>query len=292
VSEHLRNFVSRRHTSTISLRLAIANAGVLLCIVVALVAFSVYWEKRSVVRVERETAIVLLDHLASMLNPASDPDEVCRLLASVGSGTERSGLIHLVAPDADAPRGYYLAAYRDVTLGSGRQRLAYYASLQRTRSMARTNLLAHVAAGLVALAGLLWTTEIIVRRRLTIPLRAFVHQIRHASRGGGWAMDVPEVDSELDELRESFREFGPSLDGQMAEWIAVERRAAAAMASNRIRLALSDEFQGPNEHKGSSDDELTFARIDRVLAACDDAEWAPYTPCSGAPFHQETTNGD
>ncbi len=98
----------------------------------------------------------------------------------------------------------------------------------------------HSAHGVLTLLILLLGMEWIMRRRLLAPLHQLSHQVNHMGKGGGWQPVLPETDAEILEIRTAVRDLGPSLVGQVDEWIQGEKRAAVALALARVRERLRE----------------------------------------------------
>jgi hypothetical protein len=207
--------------------------------IATLTAAALFEERRMVHSVQSALGQSLVDHLSGMpelrsgrIHAASQVRHLETLLGPAGTSLE------LV--EAGTPSREGTLATATLPLPEGTFELRYRTDAPWLEALVRRAVLFHAAVGVAALALLLGGTHVIIRSRLSEPLRRISHQIRFMKSGGGWTPRLPAADEELRDLEAALLELGPGLQVQVQQWVEAERRAAAVGAISRLRARLRD----------------------------------------------------
>lgn len=221
----------------ISLRLRIGGwtVAIFTLTLAASTAAGIFIERRRLLALQAADAGSLLSHLVQMPEFREDRATAVAQLEALSGALRAAGGQVTLAP-AKAPRPEGVIAAHELVLGEGAFELRYRGESPQTRDAVRQSVLLHLLHGLLALAALLAGTEWILRRGLVGPLEHIAHQVGRMQKGGGWLPRLPPSVRELDDLEIALRRLGPALESQVQQWIEAERRAAAALALNRVRL--------------------------------------------------------
>jgi len=202
-------------------------------------AYRIVYERRRLVERETEGASALLERLAHTPEMTRSASAARAWLEVVAPALRaQDARIALASASEPLPANGTLLAERDVRFPEGRLQLRYIVLDGRFAAEVRRAIAVHAVHGALTLLLLLVGMEWILRRRLLTPLRQLSHQVHHMGAGGGWQPALPETDAEILEIRSAVNELGPSLAGQVNEWIQGERRAAVALALARLRERL------------------------------------------------------
>jgi hypothetical protein len=235
----VRNQGQPAQTRSLRGRLGEWSAVTLVTAIATLTATALFEERRMVLSVQSAMGLSLVHHLSGMpelrsgrLHASSQVRHLETLLAPAG--------ISLELVEAGTPSREGTLATAPLPLPEGTFELRYRTDAPWLEALVRRAVLFHVAVGVATLALLLGGTHVIIRSRLSEPLRRISHQIRFMRSGGGWSPKLPASDEELRDLEAALLELGPGLQVQVQQWVEAERRAAAVGAISRLRSRLRD----------------------------------------------------
>ena len=263
-------------------------------------------ERRLLIANDTARATALLEHLAAMPEFHGRSADVIARLGSVRGVFRPTGLDVVlvpkeVPPSAVASTVWPLLAKRPLRLSDGAFELRVRGDSSRLREVVRRSIVYHLLHGLLALGGLFFMTDWVLRHNLLSPLARISHQLRHIGRGGGWLPVLPETDRELLALRDSIADLGPSLESQVSQWVEGERRAAVALElqllrqklagdTREVRVAAGDllarEILSPDGKRALRS---VLRQLDRVSAALSSSEFLhlPQNSAALPTTHQE-----
>lgn len=181
----------------------------------------------------------LVDHLSGMPEFRSGRPHAASQVRHLETLLGPAG-IRLELVEAGTPLRDGTLATAALPLPEGALELRYRTDAPWLEALVRRAVLFHAAVGVAALALLVGGMHVIIRSRLSEPLRRISHQIRFMKSGGGWSPKLPAADEELRELEAALLELGPGLQVQVHQWVEAERRAAAVTAISRLRGRLRD----------------------------------------------------
>lgn len=262
-------------------------------------------EREEIILTEGSHARALLGHLVTMPEFQSDLATAnARLALMCGSLDAAGGRLEIVPQSAElteepprlASQGQIIVATRELQLRDGRFELRYRADTEHLWQATRRSALLHTIHGLIALGALLLGVGWIFRNNLEAPLSRMSHEVKLIGGGGGWRPMIPPADSELDDLATALKDLGPSLEEQVREWVAAERRSGVAMTLNHIidgvRYPLLDarlqvrelQTRGPSAPEREGKLRLLLADVDAiagVLQAEEQLQFGVDAPAGG-----------
>ena len=226
-----RSTGSLHRTGSLRRRVDWAISVVFIAVIVALTAASAVVARREVFRGEQLHAAALLDHLTGM--SIQSEDQLRSEIAKMSSYLTGVGASIALVDSRDAINDG-LAVERPLVVAGARRMLRYTVSNERVARLNHSIVWMHLMAGLLALAVMVIAVEWTLRRRLLAPIESFRKQLDSLA-AEGWSTPLPEVDTELADLRRSLSNVGPALTARTLEWFRDGQKHESAAAVMRIR---------------------------------------------------------